>query len=118
MLRRQGAEVRSAARAAEALEVIASWRPDVLVSDIAMPEQDGYALIAEVRKLPEPALSRIPAIAVTAHARIEDRERALSAGYDYHIAKPVDRLRLIEAVASAAGRRGELPKSPAQGTRP
>lgn len=118
MLRRQGAEVRSAARAAEALEVIASWRPDVLVSDIAMPEQDGYALIAEVRKLPEPAASGIPAIAVTAHARIEDRERALSAGYDYHIAKPVDRLRLIDAVASAAGRRGELPKSPAQRTRP
>lgn len=117
ILRRQDAEVRSVESAAEALEVIESWQPDVLVSDIEMPGEDGYALIRKVRDLPNPLASGIPAIAVTAYAGIEDRQRAIGAGYEYHVAKPIDRMRLIDAVGSAAGRRRERPKSPARGTR-
>ena len=116
ILRRQGAEVRSAESAAETLGILESWRPDVLVSDIEMPDEDGYTLIRKMRELADPSLSAIPAIAVTAHARIEDRQRAIGAGYEYHIAKPIDRTRLIDAVAAAAGRRRERPKSPARGT--
>ena len=88
----------------------------MLVSDIEMPDEDGYTLIRKVRELADTSVSAIPAIAVTAHARIEDRQRAIGAGYEYHIAKPIDRTRLIDAVAAAAGRRRERPKSPARGT--
>jgi PAS domain S-box-containing protein len=117
ILTRQGGEVRAAAGAEEALGVLASWRPHVLVSDIEMPAEDGYGLISKVRQLPQAALATIPAIAVTAHARHEDRKRAIEAGYEYHIPKPIDRVALIEAVATAAGRRREQPRSPAHGTR-
>ena len=117
MLKRQGAETHSAGTAAEALGALAGWRPDVLVSDIEMPAEDGYGLISKVRQLAEPELATLPAIAVTAHARLEDQERAMAAGYEYHIPKPIERMRLIEAVASAAGRRRQRLKSPAQGTR-
>lgn len=116
ILRRQGAEVRSASSAAEALLVLEAWRPDVLVSDIAMPEEDGYSLIRKVRDLSDRSLSVIPGIAVTAHARIEDRQRAIAAGYEYHIAKPIDRMRFIDTVSTAAGRHREPSKSPARGT--
>jgi PAS domain S-box-containing protein len=116
ILRRQGAEVQSVESAAQGLRMLEAWRPDVLISDIEMPEEDGYTLIGKVRELADPALSVIPAIAVTAHARMEDRQRAIAAGYEYHIAKPIDRMRLIDAVASAAGRRRERSRSPAQGS--
>jgi PAS domain S-box-containing protein len=121
MLRQQGAEIRSASNAAEALRILQSWHPDVLVSDIAMPEEDGYTFIGKVRRLADAAVAGIPSIAVTAHARLEDRQRALDAGFQYHVAKPVNRLRLVDAVALAAGRftggHRESPKSPARGTR-
>jgi PAS domain S-box-containing protein len=116
ILRREEAEVRVAASAADALEMLQSWKPDVLVSDIEMPEEDGYMLIAKVRELADPVVAATPAIAVTAHARIADRQRAIAAGYAYHIAKPIDRMRLIDAVGAAAGRHREQPKSPARGT--
>ena len=120
ILGRQGAAVRTASSSVEALEVLRSWKPDVLVSDVAMPVEDGYTLIGRVRQLSDPAVAGIPAIAVTAHARLADRRRALEAGFEYHIAKPIDRMRLIDAVASAVGRfsaRRERSKSPAGGTK-
>jgi CheY-like chemotaxis protein len=64
----------------------------------------------------DPLVAAIPAIAVTAHARMEDRQRAIGAGYEYHISKPIDRMRLIDAVGAAAGRKNERLKSPARGT--
>lgn len=120
ILGRQGAEVRLVSSGAEAMEVLESWKPDVLVSDVAMPGEDGYTLIEKVRDFPDHAVAGIPAIAVTAHALLEDRRRALEAGFQYHIAKPIDRMRLIDAVASAVGRftrRPEWSKSPAGRTR-
>ena len=116
ILSRQGAEVRAAASAQEALDVLQSWKPDVLVSDIAMPEEDGYSLMRKIRELSDPELAKTPSVAVTAHARHEDRQLALDAGFGYHVSKPIDRRRLIEAVANAGGRRERL-KSPANGTR-
>jgi len=120
ILGRQGAEVRTASSAAEALGALQTWKPDVFVSDVAMPGEDGYSLISKVRELSDRSIAAIPAIAVTAHARLEDRRRALEAGFEYHIAKPIDRMRLIGAVASAVGRfsgNRERSKSPAGGTR-
>jgi signal transduction histidine kinase len=96
VLQHAGAEVRTASSAAQAVTTVASWRPDVLVSDIAMPEEDGYALLNKLRL----RHADLPAIAVTAHARQEDRERALRAGFNLYVAKPVDPARLTEAVAS------------------
>jgi PAS domain S-box-containing protein len=104
VLRRHGAEVRTAANVAEALGILQRWRPDVLVSDIAMPDEDGYTLLRKVRALGKGMMGDIPAVAVTAHARAEDRERALAAGFKYYLAKPIERLKLIEAIAAAAGR--------------
>jgi PAS domain S-box-containing protein len=104
MLEHYGAEVRAAASAAEGLRVLGQWGPDVLISDIAMPVEDGHDLIRSVRAMGPGPLSRIPAIALTGYARSEDRARALGAGYQMHFAKPVDAPQLAEAVALLAGR--------------
>jgi PAS domain S-box-containing protein len=101
VLERAGATVHAVASAAEALDELCSRQVDVLVSDIGMPDVDGYGLIARVRELPHPGAS-LPAIALTAYARTEDREKALGAGYCAHITKPVDVDELIHAVAAAA----------------
>lgn len=74
----------------------------VLVSDIGMPEDDGYTLINKVRELPEEKGGRIPAIALTAYARVEDRVRALDAGFQVHVPKPVEPVELLTVVASLA----------------
>ena len=108
MLERCGAHVRVAASAWAALEALESWRPDVLVSDIGMPDEDGYALIRKVRALPAERGGRIPAVALTAYARTEDRVRALSSGYQVHVAKPVEPAELAAVVASLAGRVSEV----------
>ncbi len=84
-----GARARAAGSAQEAMRVLRAWRPDVLVADIGMPVEDGYHLIRLVRALGSDAAS-IPAVAVTAYAQHEDRVRALAAGYQEHVAKPVD----------------------------
>ncbi|MCA1643726.1 MAG: response regulator [Acidobacteria bacterium] len=89
VLRRNGAAVRSCASAAEALRLLEAWEPDALVSDIGMPREDGYSLIKKVRK--SGAGSRVPAVALTAYASGEDRERALAAGFQEHLVKPVSR---------------------------
>ena len=98
------AEVIAAASAAEALESITKSRPDVLVCDIGMPDEDGYDLIQQVRA--NPATRDIPAAALTAFARPEDRKRSLLAGFQAHIAKPVDPAELTAVVASLAFRTG------------
>jgi len=97
-----GAEVVSVTSALEALEELALRRFDVLVSDIGMSEMDGYALISQVRKLPAECGGKIPAAALTAYAGIEDRKRALLAGYQMHIPKPVAPTDLTSAVARLA----------------
>ena len=102
ILEQAGAEVELAGSAAEALERLPQVRPDVLISDIGMPGADGYELIRQVRDLPPEAGARTPAIALTAFARTEDRTRALRAGYQLHIAKPVEPAELVTAVASLA----------------
>jgi len=103
-LSRYGAQVRSSGTAAEALDVLTEWGPDVLVSDMAMPGEDGYALIRKVRALAPEQGGQIPAVAVTAHMRTVDRLRSLSAGYQAHMAKPIEAVDLAAAVASLTGR--------------
>jgi PAS domain S-box-containing protein len=102
---RCGAEVRVASSAQEALEAIENEKPDLLISDIGMPGQDGYDLIMRVRGLPAESGGRIPAIALTAYARTEDRLQALRAGYQMHVPKPVEMAELI-AVATSLVQRG------------
>ena len=113
-LRTTGALIRSADSARRALEVLDSDGADVIVSDIAMPEQDGLWLIRRIRSLPG-AVSRIPAIALSALARSEDRSRAVAAGYQMHLAKPVQLAELQEGVAlliaDASGNASSQPAS-------
>ncbi|MDQ1612289.1 MAG: hypothetical protein QOG00_2220, partial [Pyrinomonadaceae bacterium] len=98
------AEVRAVSNAADALSQLESWRPDVLISDIEMPGEDGYTLIRKVRALPPERGGKIPAAALTAYARAEDRMRALLAGFQLHVPKPVEPAELAAVVASLAGR--------------
>jgi CheY-like chemotaxis protein len=92
--------VKTSVSAAEALALIQDWRPDILVADISMPEMDGYQLIRRVRSFGAQAGGSLPAVALTAMARVEDRVKALSAGYQMHVAKPVEPDELREVVAS------------------
>ena len=101
------AEVLTASAADEALRAVERDRPDVLVSDIGMPDVDGYELLRRVRALGHARGGRIPAIALTAFARSEDRTRALRAGFLVHVAKPVEPSELVATVASVVGRTGE-----------
>jgi hypothetical protein len=100
-----GAAVRISLSVPDALVVLPQWRPDVLVSDIEMPEEDGYSLIRKVRALPAQQGGQTPAVALTAYGRMEDRMRTLSAGYNMHVPKPVDPGELRTIVASVASRR-------------
>jgi PAS domain S-box-containing protein len=99
-----GAEVVTASSAHEALEALAGGRFDVLVSDIGMPGEDGYELIRQVRELDADGGGTTPAVAVTAYARTEDRLRAMRAGFEMHVSKPVELTELIVVVASLARR--------------
>jgi CheY-like chemotaxis protein len=100
ILRRSGAQVSAASSAEEAVLTMPRFHPDVLVSDISMPGEDGYALIRKVRSLHEADGGRIPAVALTALARKEDRRTALLAGFQTHLAKPVEPNELTAAVAN------------------
>jgi PAS domain S-box-containing protein len=102
-----GAEVQSAGSAAEGLEALKRWSPDVLISDIEMPNEDGYSLIGKVRALPIKEGGQTPAIALTAHVRAEDRLRALSSGFDAHVSKPMEMVELITVISSLARRTGK-----------
>jgi CheY-like chemotaxis protein len=90
MLEQYGATVTAASSAAEALKAMEAATPDVLVSDIAMPVIDGYTLIRRIRSLESERGAPIPAVALTAYARGEDRQSALEAGYQVHVPKPVE----------------------------
>ena len=105
ILETAGARVRTATSAREALTSIEKEAPDVMVSDLGMPGVDGYELIQRIREMEGPA-KEMPAAALTAYARSEDRARALHLGFEMHLAKPIDPSELIAAVASLARRRG------------
>jgi PAS domain S-box-containing protein len=102
-----GAEARGCVSASEGLMLLREWRPDVLISDIEMPGEDGYTFIRKVRALDPTEGGKTPALALTAYGRVEDRLRTLSAGYGMHVSKPVDPAELAAIVASLAGRSSE-----------
>ncbi|HLM24811.1 MAG TPA: response regulator, partial [Pyrinomonadaceae bacterium] len=100
MLTRYGARVTSTKSAAQALEVFQGELPDVMISDIGMPDQDGYELIRKLRALPIEKGGAVPAIALTGYASRKDRERALKSGYQQHMAKPIEQADLIKSIAA------------------
>jgi len=99
-----GAKVKVVGSAAEAIDSLRGSPPDILISDIGMPGTDGYDLIKQVRALPPDRGGKVPAIALTAYTRVEDRLHALRAGYDMHVPKPVELAELV-AVAASVSRR-------------
>ncbi len=104
ILETAGAEVRTESSGADALNALTQWPTDVLISDIGMPGMDGYGLMRSLRARPSEEGGRIIAIALTAYARVEDRRRALSAGFHTHVAKPVDPGELVAVIASLTRR--------------
>jgi len=104
VLKECGSEVITSPSVAEALIALEQHKPDVLISDLGMPDEDGYSLIAKVRELPPERGGEIPAAALTAYARAEDRMRVLRSGFQFHLPKPVDSAELVTVVASLAGR--------------
>jgi CheY-like chemotaxis protein len=103
VLEQFGANVLTAGSAEEALEVFPGWKPDVLLFDIGMPREDGLVLIRKVRELETQEGRNTPAIALTAYARVEDRMRALAAGYQMFIPKPVEASELVITIANVIG---------------
>lgn len=101
-LEQNGIEVQTAGSAADALALLKVQSPQVILSDIGMPFEDGYSLIRRVRALPAPEKKNIPAIAITAFARTEDKTRAFAEGFDMHVAKPVDLAQLLRMVTKLA----------------
>ncbi len=99
-LQAEGAAVVTSASARQALDVLPDFRPDALLADIGMAGEDGYSLIRKVRMLPDPAMARVRAVAVTAYARAEDRQAAIDAGFDRHLAKPFEPSELVSLVAT------------------
>ncbi|MBH8553225.1 PAS domain S-box protein [Nostocaceae cyanobacterium CENA357] len=104
VLEQYGAKVMAVASAFEALLALPKFHPDILVSDIGMPQEDGYALIRKLRTLSQEQGGRIPAVALTAYARAEDRTQALLAGFQLHVPKPVNPTELAAVVANLTGR--------------
>jgi signal transduction histidine kinase/DNA-binding response OmpR family regulator len=104
ILTRCGCEVRCFETTAEALAAFCNWDPDLVVSDIGMPQDDGYSLIRKLRQLQTERAQNVPALALTAYATEEDRSRALSAGFQMHLAKPINPGSLVNTIATALGR--------------
>jgi len=104
MLKRYGARVTSTKSAAEALAAFEGELPDVLISDIGMPDQDGYELMRKLRALPPERGGKTPAIALTGYASRKDRDRAINSGYQQHMAKPIEQADMIKAIAALVGR--------------
>ena len=102
LLEQCGAHVATAGSAAQALALIRSAPPDALVSDVGMPGEDGYSLLRKVRLLAPAEGGRVPAIALTAYTRAEDRGRAQESGFDAHVPKPLDIAELLAAIVSVA----------------
>lgn len=103
-LRMAGAIAMIASTAVDALRMVQKHRPHVVLSDIAMPEHDGYWLVGAIRALADPALRDVPIVATTAHGASHSRERSLAAGFVNHLPKPVEPDRLWATIARAAGR--------------
>lgn len=110
ILEQYKAQVRTATSVDEALHAIAQIKPDILISDIGMPDQDGYALIRQVRTLEADEERHIPAVALTAFAREEERSLILNSGFQMHIPKPVEPTELVAVVANMAGRNHSQPE--------
>jgi CheY-like chemotaxis protein len=104
VLQGSGAKVTAVYSAAAAIKAIAQLQPDILISDIGMPDEDGYTLLGKIRNLDIKQGGQIPAIALTAYVRQEDYTNALLAGFQMHLSKPVDSTELIKAVAELTGR--------------
>jgi CheY-like chemotaxis protein len=104
VLEAAGARVTTAGSAAEALAQLDKDTPDVMVADLGMPQVDGYRLIEQIRRHPNPSVRLLPAAALTAYARPDDRVRALRSGFQIHLAKPIDPSELVTTIASLARR--------------
>jgi signal transduction histidine kinase/DNA-binding response OmpR family regulator len=104
ILTRCGSDVRCSESAADAIRTIRQWKPDLLVSDIGMPNEDGFSLIQKLRKMKSKWARELPAVALTAYATVEDRARTLDAGFQLHVAKPIEPEALIRSIAAVAGR--------------
>jgi PAS domain S-box-containing protein len=104
VLKECGSEVITSGSVDEALEALEEHKPDILISDLGMPDEDGYSLISKIRALPSERGGHIPAAALTAYARAEDRMRVLRSGFQFHLPKPVDSAELVTVVANLAGR--------------
>ncbi len=105
VLSRAGADTTVVASAREAMEALEQATPHVLVADIAMPEEDGYSLVKRLRALPPERGGRIPAVALTAHATVQDRLLSLRAGFQSHVPKPLVPEELVEVVGSLVRQR-------------
>jgi CheY-like chemotaxis protein len=105
LLRTLSAETETAATAAEAWDRLSSFRPDVLISDLGLPEVDGYDLIKRIRSLSAADGGETPALALTGFASADEKRRVKSAGFDGHLSKPVDYDKLIEAIGTVRHRR-------------
>ncbi|MFQ4144517.1 ATP-binding protein [Chlorogloeopsis sp. ULAP02] len=108
VLQECGAEVIAVGSTGEALAALEQFKPDVLVSDISMPDEDGYTLIRKIRGLEPEMGGRIPAVALTGYARVEDYRQAIEAGFQLHVAKPVRAIELVAVVASLGRMSGKL----------
>jgi CheY-like chemotaxis protein len=106
-----GADVRGAESAAAALDELKDWRPDVIVSDVGMPGQDGYYFIRQLRELKREEGGEIPVLALTAYGRAQDTVRLLEAGFQMHVIKPVDPEELFAAIRSVLRHAAEIDKS-------
>ena len=105
ILRDNHAEVHSAGSVAQALQLLEQVRPHVLVSDIGMPDADGFDLLAQIRARASPDAAHLPALALTAFAQPQDRQRALASGFQAWVSKPLDPAELLAAVAQLAAAR-------------
>jgi CheY-like chemotaxis protein len=102
LLEECGGVVQTALNAEGALALFRTWQPEVLLSDIGLPDVDGYELVRRIREDERPRRMKTPAVALTAFARVEDRVKALAAGYQMHVPKPVEPGELLTIVASVA----------------
>jgi CheY-like chemotaxis protein len=100
-----GAEVITAVSTSDALKTLEHWRPDALVSDLAMPDQDGYDFLVQVRSLAPGQGGDVPAVALSAYTRTEDRTHALAAGFQMHVPKPVEPENLVSVLAALTGKK-------------
>jgi CheY-like chemotaxis protein len=105
VLEAAGAEVITMSSAADALQRVADAKPDVMVIDLGMPQMDGFEFIGRIRASSDPDVRDIPAAALTAFARSEDRTKALDHGFEMHLAKPVDPGELVSSIATLVRRR-------------